>query len=153
MTDATTGTTSPATEPGVQSPLSLFMPLADPNCALKVLQDYRSELGAALDKVGTVHFARFMVLNVDNQQTLALFTEYDGDFTKYVKDFINQIGQIFDALLACVVNPPSTPVADHVDEFVAWVQQHNRTTPEEGLLTFYSAYPRLTVVQILGPGK
>ncbi len=149
MTDATPSASSSANASGVQSPLSLFMPLADPNAAFSLLREKQSELGGALNSIRTVHFARFMVLNLNNQPTLALFTEYDGDFTTYVKDFVAKLGPIFDALLANVIDPPPTPVADHADEFVAWVQEHDYNTQEKGLLTFYSAYPTLSVVDIL----
>jgi hypothetical protein len=149
MTDATTGATSPANAAAVQSPLSLFMPLANVDSAFALLKEKQSELGGALNSIHTVHFARFMLLNLNNQPTLALFTEYDGDFTTYVKDFVAKLGPIFDALLANVVDPPPTPVADNVDAFVSWVQAHDYNTPEKGLLTFYSAYPQLTVVDIL----
>lgn len=145
-------TQSPLPEPFVQSPLSLFMPLASSSevpAVLELLQKYRSELGNALDTIHTVHFARFMLINVDSIETLVLFTEYDGDFATYVKDFVAKLGPIFDGLLAHIADPPPTPVSDYADEFVAWVQKHDRTSPQQGLLTFYSAYPRLTVVDIL----
>lgn len=151
MTDSTSVQT-PLPTPSVQSPLSLFMPLASPEdvqAVLQLLAQNRSQLVNALDTIHTVHFARFMLLNVDGTQTLVLFTEYDGSFTTYVKDFVAKLGPIFDGLLAHVVDPPPTPVADHADEFVAWVHAHDRTTPQQGLLTFYSAYPSLTVVDIL----
>lgn len=144
-------TQSPLPTP-VQSPLSLFMPLASPEdvaAVIQLLQQNQAVLGGALDTIHTVHFARFMLLNVDGTQNLVLFTEYDGNFVTYVKDFVAKLGPIFDALLAHVADPPPTPVADHADEFVTWVQKHDRTTPQQGLLRFYSAYPRLTVVDIL----
>jgi hypothetical protein len=131
----------------VQHPLSLFMKIApgtDMNTVGQLLAQYQTQLGDALNSIHTVHFARFMLLNIDNAPTLALFTEYDGDFNTYVLDFVAQLGPIFDALLAHVADPPPTPVADHPDEFVTWVDQHN---PKP--LTFYSAYPTLTVVDIL----
>ncbi len=140
MSNASSNTT-------VQSPLSLFMPLApgtDLSTVGQLLAQYQSELGDALNSIHTVHFARFMFLNLNNTPTLALFTEFDGDFKTYVLDFVAQLGPIFDALLAHVADPPPTPVSAHPDEFVTWVDQHN---PQP--LTFYSAYPNYTVLQIL----
>ncbi|HEX6292304.1 MAG TPA: hypothetical protein VFZ66_24160 [Herpetosiphonaceae bacterium] len=145
-----------STNTPVQSPLSLFMPLASSQeipAVLGLLQAKQSELGAALNAIHTVHFARFMLLNVDGTDTLVLFTEYDGDFRKYVGDFVNQLGSIFDALLAHVADPPPTPVSQNLNAFVDWVQVHDRTTPQQGLLTFYSAYPDQTVISILKHAK
>lgn len=131
----------------VQSPLNLFMPLASPDTISQLEQTLgqnQEQLSEALTSISTVHFARFMLLNLDGKPTLALFTEYDGDFTTYVKDFVAKLGPIFDAMLQFVADPPALPVADHADEFVAWVQAHNPAP-----LTFYSAYPQLSVVDIL----
>jgi hypothetical protein len=155
MSDATQ-VQAASTNTSVQSPLSLFMPLASPQdipTVLQLLQEKQTELGQALNSIHTVHFARFMLLNVDGVDTLVLFTEYDGDFTKYVEDFVNQLGPIFDALLAHVADPPPTPVSQNIDAFVAWVKSHDRTTPQQGLLTFYSAYPNLTVINILSSNR
>jgi hypothetical protein len=132
------------------------MPLAstaDVPAVLQALQANQEAFGQALTSISTVHFARFILITnnpalglpVGDNATLALFTEYDGDFTTYVKDFVAKLGPIFGALLQFVADPPPLPVTDHPDEFVAWVQAHN---PQP--LTFYSAYPTLSVVDILG---
>jgi len=47
-------------------PLTLFVPLAaqaDPLQLLKLLSDNRGKNDAALTEIGTVHFARFMLLD------------------------------------------------------------------------------------------
>jgi hypothetical protein len=52
---------------------------------------------SGLDNVGTVHFARFVIVD-DNY--ICMFSVYDGDFTKYIRDFIATIG-VFDGVVAC----------------------------------------------------
>jgi len=54
-------------------------------------------LDAALNKLSTVHFARFVFLQ--NRTQLAIITEYDGDFADYISDFAIHIGDVFDAAL------------------------------------------------------
>jgi hypothetical protein len=155
MANATPAPSAP-TNTSVQSPLSLFMKLASPQdipAVLGLLQEKQTELGSALNSIHTVHFARFMLLNVDGADTLVLFTEYDGDFKTYVADFVNQLGPIFDALLVHVADPPPTPVSQNLEAFADWVHAHDRTTPQQGLLSFYSAYPDLTVINILRHAK
>src|SRR6185437_9894699 len=79
-------------QPGdnVQRMMNLIMPLKD-----------KSPVGrakAALAIVGTVHFARFVIVG-DN---ICMFSVYDGDFTNYIRDFIATIGSVFDAVVSLV---------------------------------------------------
>ena len=61
-----------------------------------------------------------------------MFSIYDGEVTGYIRDFIVVIGQAFDVLMGFVADPLPTPVAEHPDEFVAWVAAHDAfQMPEE----------------------
>ena len=53
------------------------------------------EIYSGLDNVGTVHFARFAIVD-DN---LLMFSYYDGDFHTYIRDFIVTLGHAFDAIV------------------------------------------------------
>ena len=65
--------------------------------ALATRQQSRRRFSPGLaTNVGTVHFARFVI--VDNN--LCMFSSYDGDFTNYIRDFIAQIGSVFDGVVA-----------------------------------------------------
>jgi hypothetical protein len=98
----------------------------------------------ALNKIGTVHFARFAFLG-NNQ--LGVITTYDGDFAVYINEFIDTIGDVFNALMAHVDDAPPLPVQTYRQEFLDYV----RSVDVGCVGTFYSAYPERTVLDILGP--
>ena len=147
------------------NPLTLLMPLVpntDPLAIAKVVSANQAAINSALTSIGTVHFARFLVLDasVPNLQpsgkstdtlVLGVITEYDGDFVAYISDFVNKIGFVFDALLPFVVGGSGlVPVAQNVNAFTAFVQKNDASqNPAEPVL--YSAYP-FTVQQILANG-
>ena len=146
-TDATSGTT---TGTMVQSPLTLVMPVRpDARAALRAeveqlqaLPRDRNPVITALDAIGTVHFARFVFLEDDAR--LAVITTYDGDFERYIMDFVDHIGPVFDMLLRHMVDPPPLPVQQHPEEFLAYVRRHDLGC----VGPFYSAYPTRPVIDI-----
>ena len=138
----TTGTT-------VQHPLTLVLPIRpDARAALRAEVDRLQALPpeenpviAALEAIGTVHFARFVFLD---DERLAVITTYDGDFERYIMDFVDNIGPVFDMLLEHMVDPPPRPVQQHPEEFLDYVRRHDLGC----VGTFYSAYPTRPVVDI-----
>src|SRR5216684_1407746 len=86
----------------LQSMMNLIMPLKRENkspigrakAALAIAEN-KDQIFAGLDNVGTVHFARFVIVN-DN---ICMFSVYDGDFSNYIRDFIATIGGVFDAVV------------------------------------------------------
>jgi hypothetical protein len=119
----------PSVQPGdnVQRMMNLVMPLKDKSAvgralaALAIAQN-KDEIYAGLDNVGTVHFARFVIVD-DN---ICMFSVYDGDFTNYIRDFIVTIGSVFDAVVGLVEGGDKViPSAEHVDEFIDWVHDHD----------------------------
>jgi hypothetical protein len=110
----------------VMRAMSLVMPLADTTAvgraqAAAVIASGLDEIYSGLDNVGTVHFARFVIVD-DN---LLMFSYYDGDFHTYIRDFIVTLGHAFDAIVNIVRDPPTTPCKEHVDEFIDWVHRHD----------------------------
>ena len=106
--------------------MSLVMPLADTTAvgrarAAAVVASGLDEIYSGLDNVGTVHFARFAI--VDDK--LLMFSYYDGDFHTYIRDFIVTLGHAFDAIVGLIRDPPPTPCKEHVDEFIDWVHRHD----------------------------
>ncbi|MEM8923415.1 MAG: hypothetical protein AAGD35_07910 [Actinomycetota bacterium] len=106
----------------VQQTMNLIMPLKHPGPEttaelLELLQFRVDDLFSGLDMVGTVHFARFDVIDGN----LSMISVYDGDFETYIRDFIAAFGDIFDAIMAFVKDPPPVPTGDHPSAFVAWV--------------------------------
>jgi hypothetical protein len=146
----------------VASPLTLLMPVI-PGTSLTTiaatLQQYQPQLDAALASIGTVHYARTLLLDAStanlqpggkagDSYVIAIITEYDGDFNAYIQDFVSQVGTVFDALLQFVVGGPALiPVANNVQAFEAFITLNDASQhePNTGL---YQAYP-FTVQQIL----
>lgn len=136
----------------VQNPLTLIMSIKSPddfaqlNGLLTKIQSAPPEqnpIWIALTKLKTVHFARFVFLS--NNTQLAVITTYDGSFEKYINDFIDEIGDVFNALLAHMNDAPPLPVQQYRDAFLAYVKKNDLRAIEP----FYSAYPQASVVTIL----
>jgi hypothetical protein len=143
-------------------PLTLVMPVipgTDPTTIGKALEKYTPQLHAALKSIGTVHYARTLLLDAaspnlqpnatpSTSYRLAVITEYDGDFDAYIQDFVSQVGVVFDALLAFVVGGKDLiPVAQHVKAFEAFIKTNDASQhpPNTGLFEAYTA----TVQEIL----
>lgn len=90
----------------------------------------------ALTGFGHVHMAWFEFSDDDSQ--LVLRTVYDGQFEAYVQHFALYAGDLFDGLFEYLEGAPPRPVAEHPNEFVEVLRQHNRA-PLAGYL--FSAYP------------
>lgn len=136
----------------IQSPLTLIMNIKSPedfaqlNALLTKIQSAppdKNPIWIALTKLKTVHFARFVFLA--NNSQLAVITTYDGSFDNYIKDFINEIGDVFNALLSHISDAPPLPVQQNPDAFLAYVKKNDL----RGIDPFYSAYPQASVVTIL----
>lgn len=111
----------------VQRMMNLVMPLKDKTAvgrakaALAIAQNL-DEIFAGLDNVGTVHFARFVI--VDNN--LCMFSAYDGDFSNYIRDFIAQIGSVFDGVVALIEGGDAViPSELNIEAFIDWVHAHD----------------------------
>ncbi|MGH3528231.1 MAG: hypothetical protein ACRDQI_18125 [Pseudonocardiaceae bacterium] len=139
--------------PPVQNPLTMVMKAKSPEdyAALQQLIAHfqslppeQNPVTIALTKISTVHFARFAFLGNDQ---LGVITTYDGDFAVYINEFIDTIGDVFNALMAHVESASPLPVQTYRQEFLDYV--HSVDVGCVG--TFYSAYPERTVLDILGP--
>ncbi len=155
--------TPPATAPSVQNPLTLLLPIrnAEVYSLRSGLQALQALLKASLDGIGIVHFARLVIL--PNTNILAVITEFDGDFNDYILAFVRNAGvaQVFDTILSKVDDvdtPPSVPpgaglvpVTQNTDGFIQYLDYYNCTSAGRAdSFAWYSAYPSLTVKQILG---
>jgi hypothetical protein len=111
----------------VQRMMNLIMPLKDKSPigraqAAQAIAENKDEIYAGLDNVGTVHFARFVIV-ADN---LCMFSVYDGDFTNYIRDFIATIGSVFDAVVGLVEGGDEViPCEKNVEKFIDWVHAHD----------------------------
>ena len=142
---------TPPAPKAVQSPLTLIMKIKD-QAAYQELHGLLAQIqGApadknpvwvALNKLRNVHFARFVFLN--NNTQLAVITTYDGTFDAYINEFIDAIGDVFNALLQRMEGAPALPVQKNRDAFLAYVRANDLRAIEP----FYSAYPTATVLDI-----
>ena len=118
---------SPQPSENVQRMMNLIMPLKDPSPAgraratLAIAQNV-DEIFAGLDNVGTVHFARFLL--IDNN--ICMISVYDGDFSNYIRDFITTIGSVFNDVISLVDGAEHLiPTEHNVEEFIDWVHAHD----------------------------
>lgn len=126
-----------------QKPFFLVFPLksaVDMKTLMLTLPPMLPQMFEAADSIGTIHFARFVVLN---ETTLAFISEYDGTLEDYIMDFTKSLGPLFDMIFKHVQDAPATPIAKNSEALLAWVKTHN---PDP--LAFYSGYPGLRVQDI-----
>ena len=96
-----------------------------------------------LDTIGTVHFARWVVLPDDQDAGQLLFTtNFDGAWDDYIEDFAAQAADSFNAIYSNCVGWPEQGSRD-VDAFKAYVRAHE--IPSD---VYYRAYPMATVKQV-----
>jgi hypothetical protein len=117
---------STALSDNVQIGLNLILPLKDNTVAgladvVQVLAESQDEIVAALASLGTVHHARFVLI----ERNLCVFTIYDGEFSGYLRNYAYTLGPFFDRLLKSVKDAPHTPVRSNIEEFIAWVAAHD----------------------------
>src|SRR5260221_13107868 len=111
----------------VQCMMNLIMPrkIKSPSgraeAALAIAQN-KDAIYAGLNNVGTVHFARFVIVG-DN---ICMFSVYDGDFTNYIRDFIATIGAVFNEVVKLVEGGEKvTPCEKNVEAFIQWVNERD----------------------------
>ena len=127
-----------------QTPLLIALPMKSKLKAFifedVVLKAAAKTMTEGADSIGTLHFAHFVPL-ADTH--LGFFTIFDGSFEKYIGDFTEKIGPVFDLMFKYVSDPPPTPVAKNAKAFLDFSGAMNR--PGIG---YYSAYPGLAVQDV-----
>jgi hypothetical protein len=146
--------TNTTTQPvkAVQSPLTLIMTIKSEAAfhelsalltKIQAAPPEKNPIWVALMKLQTVHFARFVFL--ENNTKLAVITTYDGSFEDYINEFIDEIGDVFNALLSHMKDAPPLPVQQHRKPFLDYVRANDLRAIEP----FFSAYPKATVLDIV----
>jgi len=103
----------------------------------------QNPVNIAMNKLKTVHFARFVFL--ENNSKLAVITTYDGSFEDYINEFVDALGDVFNALLSHIDGAPPLPVQKNRQAFLDYV----RANDLRSVGPLYSAYPQATVLDIL----
>ncbi len=138
--------TSPAPSQGTQALTALTPIIPGQRARLQeVLASVRARIDSGgptpLDQIGTVHFARWVVIPDDQDGGQLLFTtNFDGPWDDYIEDFAAESAESFEAIYSNCVGWPG---AQDVDAFKAYVRQHQ--IPED---VYYRAYPTATVRQV-----
>ncbi|MDZ4308288.1 hypothetical protein [Allopontixanthobacter sp.] len=117
-----------AAQPGdnMQRMMNLVLPLKDKTAvgrakAALAIASNLDQIYAGLDNVGTVHFARFVIIN----NNMCMISSYDGDFSNYIRDFVAQLGTVFDSVVALIEDGDRMiPTNENIDAFINWV--HDR---------------------------
>jgi hypothetical protein len=141
-------TTTGAPLDGTQ-PLTALTPIT-PGCRARLQQvlagvRQRIETGGPtpLDDIGTVHFARWVVLPDGDDGGMLLFTSnFDGPWDDYIEDFAADAADSFDAIYSNCVGWPERGARD-IDAFKAFIRGHEVVSD-----VYYRAYPRATVKQV-----
>lgn len=118
----------PTVPPGdnVQRMMNLILPLKEKTAvgraqAAMAIASNLDEIYAGLDNVGTVHFARFVII----ENNMCMISSYDGDFSNYIRDFVAQLGKVFDGVVALIEDGDDMiPTSENIDAFINWV--HDR---------------------------
>lgn len=147
----------------VSYPLTLIMPLRE-DVSIGEIYEYlkvqNADIGEAMDRVGTVHYARFVVFDASapnlrpsadhhGPYKLAVITTYDGDFDFYIRGFVDQLADVFDRLLGFTTDGGTLiPVRENVEALTAWARKNDASQRRDGLPTQYSAYPSIGVQDI-----
>lgn len=148
----------------VSHPLTLILPLLDDVNAKEVLGylgQANEAIYAALDDIGTVHHARFVLLDArapnlkpspdlgPGRYKLAVITTYDDDFDSYLLGFVEHLSGTFDTLLRFTAGGARLiPVQEHAEELVEWVRENDASQQGGRPPTQYGAYPTLSVQDI-----
>ncbi len=126
-----------------QSHFTISFPLrsaADAKALPEELSPLMPALFQAEDAIGTIHYSRFTVLS---DKTFLFLGDFDGEFSQLMTDLAQHAGPVFDAIFPHVVNPPPSPVAEHVSALVDWTA-NQLLDP----VNVFSAYPDVTVKDI-----
>lgn len=138
----------PAPPEGTQ-PLTALMPIIPGRRSQlqQVLTMLRERIAAGgptpLEEIGTVHFARWVVLPDDYDGGQLLFaSNFDGPWDDYIEDFALQAASSFDAIYSNCEGWPEQGARD-VEAFKAYIRKYE-ILPD----VYYRAYPTATVQQV-----
>ena len=125
------------------SHLTIDFPIKGPANAKalpEVLPPLMPDLAKVQDRLGTVHYSRFMV---KGDEKLLFLSDIDGEVDQHIERLVESAGPVFDAIFKHVDDPPATPVAGNPQGVVKWLKRHVREPIET-----YSAYEDASVQEI-----
>lgn len=139
---------APAPPDGTQ-PLTALTPIVPGRRAQlqQVLAAVQQRIAAGgptpLDTIGTVHFARWVILPDGDDSGILLFTSnFDGPWDQYIEDFAADAADSFDAIYSNCVGWPERGARD-IEAFKDFIRRHEVASD-----VYYRAYPRATAKQV-----
>ena len=105
-----------------QSHLAIDFPIKTPADAKALTQELpplMAEFAKAQDKLGTVHFSRFMI---EGGETLLFLSIVDGDVDNHLNQLVESARPVFDTIFKHVQGPPA---ANDFQAIITWLKQHN----------------------------
>jgi hypothetical protein len=94
-----------------------------------------------LNGISTIHFARWVI--IDNGQNLLFESNYDGSWENYIDDFVDLASAGMNSIWGSAIDFPTGGCRD-IEGFKQIIRYYQLPTQ-----VFYSAYPNLTVKNIL----
>ena len=126
-----------------QSILTIDFPIKGPANAKALTEELpplMPDFAKTQDRIGTVHFSRFMV---KGDQKLLFIADIDGEVDKHIGRLVEDAGPVFDTIFKHVDDSPATPVANNRERVVKWLKYHVREP-----LDTYFAYGDASVQEI-----
>ena len=105
-----------------------------------VLPPLMPDPAKAQDRLGNVHYSRFMVRG---DEKLLFLLDIDGEVDQHIERLVESAGPVFDAIFKHVDDPPATPVAGNPQGVGKWLKRHVREP-----LDTYFAYEDASVQDI-----
>ena len=104
----------------------------------QVLRGVQANPSAALEKIATIHYARWVI--IDNGTRLLFTSNFDGTWDQYIDDFSELLAQGMDRIFGhCEGYPGARPI----EPFKAYIREHQIEAD-----VYYAAYPEATVRQV-----
>ncbi len=126
-----------------QEHLVIDLPIRGPANARALTQELpplMPGLADVQDELGTVHFSRFMV---KGDEKLLFISDIDGAGDQHIDRLVDRVGEVLDAILQHVIEPPATSVAGNREVLADWLKNHVREP-----LDTYFAYGDASVQDI-----
>ena len=141
-------TTTTQGQTQVQLPLTLQLSIKDGqyDALQQALQQQDGNINKAIQAIGTIHFARICL--TPDKKSMLVITSYDEPLENYLQDIVKYLGEIFTQLFTDFIDiPQQTPPLLPLTAQSLGVLFISNDIPVVG--SFYSAYPTLTVKDIL----
>jgi len=104
----------------------------------QVLRGVQENPSAALQRIGTIHYARWVI--IDDGARLLFTSNFDGTWDRYIEDFSEHLAEGLDRIFGhCEGYPGARPLGPFKD----YIRTHQTQAD-----VFYAAYPEADVRRV-----